>query len=661
VVTQRRDTYAEAHALEKKGRLNDALRIYRSLLNHRPEDAALHRALARVYWRRGATGKALYHCRTGLQFDPHCIESHCMYGTFLSALGSPAKAREAFRRALQIDPNASQALLGAAKTSRQLHDTDTALSLLRKAVHVAPRCFAAQANYGLVLKDTHHYHQAQEALTAAVTLNPTWADGYNLLGIVAMHRNDHAQAATAFSRACTLDPDNAHAHNNLGRALFRSGFAAEACTAYEKALSCDPGFCAAHSNLLYARVQQPSYDAGMLYREHLRINDTYGITPARADTFPNGRDPVKPLRIGFLTPGFCEHPVGFFMAPVFEHISHSASGTFSLLCYADVQKPDTLTAYFRHRAHIWCDISDMRDTEVCTRIRDDAPDILIDLDGHSVNNRLAVFAHRAAPVQISYLAYPCTTGVRAMDYYLADTITDTDADTEVYSETLVRMPPPFFTYRPRTDAPGVASLPATRNGYVTFGSLHALSRLNDQVLAAWARILRHVPAARLMVFRTHLTDRFIHHLHGFFETRGIAPERIICRSRPDNDAHYLAMCSHIDIGLDTFPWSGHTTACELLWMGVPTLTLRGTRHAGRMVTSLLHCCGLDEWISVSVDDYIARAISWAGRLDDLSRLRATMRSRMQHSPVMQEQGHSFTRTFERTLRDIWRRFCAGER
>jgi predicted O-linked N-acetylglucosamine transferase (SPINDLY family) len=317
-----------------------------------------------------------------------------------------------------------------------------------------------------------------------------------------------------------------------------------------------------------------------------------------------------------------------------------------------------MTARLKNLSRDWRSINGMTDLEASDLIKADDIDILVDLAGHTAKSRLRLFAYQPAPIQVTYLGYPYTTGMATMQYRLTDAVADPPDEPASHIEELWRLPGGFCCYAPPPKSPDVGPSPAQQKGHVTFGSLHALHRLNPGVIDLWSAILRAVPTAHLLIFRHTLQGKMKEGLLKQFTDRGIDPGRIELRhgfSR-DDTSRYLEVYNDVDIALDTFPWSGHTTACEAMWMGVPVITLRGTRHAGRMVASVLTQIGMTDMIAETPEQYLEKAVQVAQDIDALARLRGEMRSRLQNSPLC--DGKAFTRNLEAAYREMWNRWCA---
>jgi predicted O-linked N-acetylglucosamine transferase (SPINDLY family) len=328
-----------------------------------------------------------------------------------------------------------------------------------------------------------------------------------------------------------------------------------------------------------------------------------------------------------------------------------------LFCYAETKQPDFITNRIRELSDHWRPTVGLTDTAVAEQVRADGIDILVDLAGHTCDNRLLVFAHKPAPIQITWLGYPNTTGMPVMDYRFTDEIADPPGPADHYhSERLIRLPRGFLCYGPPDNAPGVSDLPVRQTNRLTFGSFNNLPKLNAEVIGLWSQILQGVPNACLLLKSKQFADeqtrqRFV----DLFSVQGIAAERVILLPRVSSTGGHLAVYQQVDIGLDPFPYNGTTTTCEALWMGVPVITLRGSRHSGRVGASILTRVGLSDLITDSPEQYVRLAMELAQDTDGLERLRATLRARMQASPLC--NGRMFARSMENTFKILWKNWC----
>ena len=381
---------------------------------------------------------------------------------------------------------------------------------------------------------------------------------------------------------------------------------------------------------------------------------TNGRQVSRPTAYANVREAARRLKIGYVSPDFRGHSVAYFVEPLLKGHDRQAVEVF---CYAEVTRPDTVTAHLQGLVDHWLVTVGLSDEELAERIRADGIDILVDLAGHTANNRLRVFARKPAPVQVTWLGYPNTTGLEAIDYRLVDAVTDPVGEADAWaSETLVRLEGGFLCYGGLKDAPEPTVPPCLKTGTVTFGSFNNPAKVSAATFDAWATLLSRLPQARLLLKGKPFADAATRALFlARLGERGVAAERVELVAWLPGTAAHLALYHRVDIALDPFPYNGTTTTCEALWMGVPVVTLRGDRHAGRVGASLLSQIGLTDLIANSVEEYVEIALALArnpGRLDDLRR---ALRPRMAASPLC--DGRAFARKMEAAFRTMWQVWC----
>ncbi len=442
----------------------------------------------------------------------------------------------------------------------------------------------------------------------------------------------------------------------MGITLGRQGAIEAGLAVLEEVPALAPYAAELHSN----RLLHLNYDAqrtpAELRREHELWAERFATPLAASRLAPTQRrDPDRRLRIGYLSPDLRRHSVAYFIAPLLQ--SHDRSAV-EAICYASVPRPDSFTLELRGLADGWVDVHHLDDAALALRIHADEIDILVELAGQTREGRLLACARRPAPVQISYLGYPNTTGLRAIDYRLTDHLADPDGFDEHYCETLIRLPRCFLAYATPRHAPEIGPPPAARNGYVTFGSFNNLAKVNRGVIATWADLLRQVPGSRLALKSAGTADPETRAaLEGAFAAAGIGPERLRIMAPAAEAGDHLALYNEIDIALDTFPYHGTTTTCEALWMGVPVVTLVGDRHAGRVGASLLATIGFTAGITATAEDYVLTARLLASRPELLATCRRNLRGDLARSPLCDHQGHA--RAVEEAYRAVWQIWCAG--
>jgi len=484
----------------------------------------------------------------------------------------------------------------------------------------------------------------------AIEIAPEFVEAVFGLGNAFCDQYRYAEAIAAFENAIRIRPSMAFAHNNLGHVLQRQGRLAEALASFKAAVTIQPDFLEAWQNYLFSLNYVAGYSPQEIYDEHLKFGAWLEGACQKQGIAEGSARASKRLKIGYVSPDFRAHAVAYFIEPVLVHHDHEQ---FEVYCYYNHSVADGVTLRLKSMADHWRDISGTSDDDVAKRVREDGIDILVDLAGHTAGGRLRTFARKPAPVQATWLGYTCTTGLAAMDYRISDVYADPVGMSEpYYSETLYRLPDTFVCYRPQLDAPKVGGLPASTNGYITFGSFNNLAKLTPEVRALWSRVLLAVPRSRLMLKTKGLNDvQMRRQLVADFALHGLAEDRLILVAWDDSYSEHLNRYNQVDIGLDPCPCNGGTTSFDAMWMGVPVLTLAGDRFISRMGVSMLTNLGLTELIAATSEEYVAIAASLAADLDRVAALRAGLRERMANSPLTDEK--QFALNLEQAYKKMW--------
>ncbi len=603
------------NALKEQGRFEEAIEAYRRALELNPSSYAAHSNLGTVFKEQGRNNEAIACFERALALNPHSHECHSNLGVVLLALGRHEQAERSFRAALKMNPKSA----------------------------------AAHTNLGAALKEQGRAPEALLCHLHALELKPTSHFALNNLGMALKEMGRFAEAAGCFQKALQIEPNSHLAHNNLGSALCELGCASEAVVCFRRALDARPSYHQAFSNLLFAQNYLPEKDRAVLFAEHRRFDQQYCRPLSKCQApHTNVPNPARRLRIGYVSGDFREHPVSYFLEPVFARRSPHQ---FELFCYSNQSACDVMTARLRSLTDHWRHVANFSDEELCATIRDDAIDILVDLSGHTARNRLLVFARKPAPIQVTMIGYMQTTGLDAMDYRITDRTLDPIGETEAYNtEKLIRLPSGAATFLPPTSCPPVNELPALSNGYVTFGSFNNLAKVTPHVLEAWAALLQAIPTARLLAI-----GRTGSALPADLEALGIDPARIELLDRqPLSD--YVALHHRVDFLLDTFPYNGGTTNLIAAWMGVPFVTLAGSAANRRTGAGILNALSLSELVAEDVNSYVQRAIAAVSDFARLAQWRATLRSKL---GSLLGDGAAFTAELEYAFREMWSRWCTG--
>ncbi len=641
-----------------QNRLNDAVDAYDKTLTLRPGFAEALFNLGNVLRLLGRFKEATGYYQKAIASNPDYAGAHIGLGIIYRKQGQLVEAAAALKRALALQPDNAETLNNLAGVFTELGQIDEAIKALEKAIVLNPELAAAHNSLGILYFERGRLREAETALQRALAINRDYVEAYNNLGNILAARGRFSEAVMNFSKALGSDPNFAQAHNNLGNALKASARLNDALSSYRKAVALDLDYSEAHSNLLLAMNYLPACRQEEIFAESVRWWQQHGKGFFGHDRFySNSRDKKRRLRIGYLSPDFRDHSVACFIEPVLK--SHDRNSV-EVFCYTNVSRPDTVTERIRAAADHWVSVVGRDAENIGARVRADNIDILVDLAGHTVKNSLLVFARKPAPIQVTWLGYPNTTGLAAMDYRLTDAVADPAGEgDELYSETLVRLEHGFLCYQAEGAAVPVTEPPCVKQGHITFGSFNNLAKTGPEVLRSWAKILNACKDSHLILKSVNLADEATADtLRQFLGQQGIAANRIHLLGQLESKNEHLEMYGKVDIALDPFPYNGTTTSCEALWMGVPVVTLQGERHSGRVGASILRHAGLEDLVADSIEGYIALAVSLADDREALREFRAQVRDLMQQSMLMDKK--LFTATLEEAYRTMWLQWCDAD-
>jgi protein O-GlcNAc transferase len=616
-------------AREARGRHAEAVTALERAAQWAPADAEVHSNLAQALAGAGRAKDAEAKFRQALALNPGIANAWSGLGQLLAQAGSFDEAVDCLQKAVSLKMSSPlyNRLGNILKEAGRAHEARTAYE---RAIALDPDVTAFHANLGLVRGELGDLAGAEESLRRSGALETDCADYFQNLGATLWYRGEYAHAEAAHRRAIALAPQGASYHTNLGSVLKDVGRLREACESYRAALERDPDSRVARANLLVALNYIGTEAAPLALVEARKFGDwaTRQVTPGLL----NRRTPRDdgPLRIGFVSGDLREHPVGHFLEAVLGPLGGRG---LQLHAYPTGPRVDDLTRRIQPHFAQWTCVAGMSDEAAAKRIHADGIDILLDLSGHTALSRLPLFAWRPAPVQASWLGYYATTGLAQMDWLLADEISVPAGAERDFVERVWRLPHTRLCFHPPAFAPDVTAPPALQSGAITFGSFQPMSKLSDEVLAAWAAVLRASAGSRLRLQNRQLGDAGARELLAArLRSAGIEFERVELLAVVPR-AEYLACHADVDILLDTFPFPGGTTTCEALWMGVPTVTLTGSTMISRQGASLLAAAGAGDWVASTVESYVDRAVAAARDIDALVRFRTDCRTRLAKQPL----------------------------
>lgn len=677
-----------SNALREDGRFEQAITAAREALARNPWHGQAHLNEGAALHRSGQLADAVlsYWVASKIPASQKAATANLNVALAETSSAVPPPSEVSQVRQLLAEPQNAALMLALGRLARDKQRAATALCCFECAAEVAPTS-AVYQEIGALAWGLRQHDQAQARMLRAFEcddvdvetfrgfaawlisqprfhlVRPGWKailqrcpeDWTALVNLgVAIQRRGFPSESEAFQlRALALDDGRVEPYANLGVALNDQGRTREAIALYRRCLERIPGATQIASNLLFAVHFDPELSPEAIFAEHVAFGRTFAEPLRWQRAFPHNRDPERRLRIGYVSPDFRWHPVSYFIDPV---LSEHDKQRVEVHCYSDCELPDEVTARFAGLVHRFTPCRGWTDERLAEQIAADQIDILVDLTGHTGNNRLLVFARKPSPVQASWLGYFNTTGVSAIDYRIADEHSVPPAAERLFVEKIIRLPRSQSCFRP-TAAPDPAPPPCLREGTITFGCFNNPAKIQRDVVATFARILREVPGSRLIFKYAMFDDAPMRARYSsWLEADGIALDRVDFLGHSSLD-EFMRSFARIDIALDPFPYSGETTAMHTLWMGVPLVALEGPTLVQRLASRVLHVAGLSDCVATSVDDYVRIARSLAAAPEQLAERRAQLRERLRSGPLFDHRG--ITRDLEAAYRSMWRTWCAG--
>lgn len=672
--------------LARLERFEEAEAELRQALTLQPDLAPAWANLGGVLNRRRQYPAAEEACRKAIALDAQSAHAWNNLAGALTGQKRFDEAASAARKAVELNPGLREARgnLGSALCSLERYAE--AESACREALSAGVDTAEVWSNLAGALVGLKQHLQGEAAARKAAELDPGMAVAWNNLAGALIGLNQYPQAEAAARKSVGLDPDSAAAWSNLASALVEQFRLGEAETACLRAMQADPGLSLAHSVRARVHLERGELREGIaefeaalriapdnqteLSRKLFWMNYLPGVSPAdmlaTAQRFDRavhagvetgtdrdcGHDEQRKLRIGLVSGDFRRHPVGYLLRGPLQHIDKSA---FEIHAYSNHAVEDNVTAELRARCDHWTNVVAMSDTDLAGHIRQARIDILLDLNGHTEHGRLALFARKPAPLQVSWLGYFATTGVREIDWRIGDPWMTPPGEEAHFTERIWRLPDCGFCFAPPAEAPPVSPLPAQQNGHVTYACFNNLAKMNDQVVALWSRILHADGEARLMLKSRQLASEDIRQsVLARYAAQGIGPERLLLEPAGAY-LDYLQAYARVDLALDPFPFTGGATTADALWMGVPVLALKGDRYVGHQGESMLHSAGLAGWIAPDRDAYVRMALSFAADRVALADLRSRLRKQAAASPLFDAQ--RYARNLQACWRGMWVELC----
>lgn len=621
-------------------------------LRYLPDDATAHFNFGLLCGKLKKNDLAEAHYRKAIQLDRKFVAAYNNLGNLLRASGKFSEAEIILRKLIELAPGLAIARFNLVNVLLQ---DDRILIALKEAqagvarFPVDPDLHNALGSIYFLLR---RFDEAMLELEKSIQLKPDYADAYNNLGSVHFELKHFAKARELLEQALSFSPHLGDALRCLGhicRELDNNHL--DAIQYIRRALELNPRDSVAHASLLFMLSEYDVLPPDLLFREHQRFGELYDDLSPKSWT-GRSRDKNKVLKIGFVSGDFYNHAVASFIGPILKHFSRYQE--LALFAYYAHDKEDHMTTELRSYFHAWKNVKSMGDLNLTHLINEDEIDILFDLSSHTTNSRLTMFGRRAAPVQVSWIGYPGTTGLRNMDYFISDVwLTPIAEQSSYFTEKICNLPS-SAPFKPEPKSPAVATLPALKNNCFTFGSFNRVSKINSRTIVLWSRLLLSVPGSRLFIGGMPSVmpnfDTFVQE----FEAAGVSRDRLEFFGRSTVEV-YLDQYKHVDVCLDAFPYNGATTSLHGLWMGVPTLSIKGNQLVSRNGYSLMAQVGLECMVADDEEGFIECGVYWASHLDELAKIRKNMRARCLASPKFNAE--QIAHYLLQAMRTMWARWC----
>jgi protein O-GlcNAc transferase len=636
------------NTLMEQGRFIEAIEHFKKAIEIDPKYSPAYSNCAYCLKQIGDFTSAIEKYTVAIKLEPNLSINYCGRGEIYCDERNYEQSIADFNKAILLDPEFARAYNGLGKALHHQGQLSEATTQLKKAIEIEPDYAIAYNNLGAVLTENREIEGALEAFNKVISQQPDLPQPYNNLGNLLRELGLFTEAIVNFDKAIQLNSSYAEAFNNRGSSLQSLGRLSEAIDSYNQAIELTEFYPMAYSNLLTTLnySQDKELKKPIVIAQEFGLQVTRRVKKAYSDYERVGSD--KKLKIGFVSGDLRSHPVGYFLEdilPIFEN------SKFDIVAYPTKPRFDDLSAKLKSCFSSWTPIYGMDDESAAKQIKKDNVQILIDLSGHTAGNRLPMFAYRPAPLQITWLGYFATTGVKEIDYLIGDPFMTPEEMESMFTEKIICLEQTRWCFSPPKHKITIASTPALKSGFITFGCFNNLTKINDRVLSVWSKILRAIPNSRLLLKNSQFRDEHnIAKILKRLEDFGIRNEQTEVEG-PDNREAYLKSYNRVDIALDPFPFTGGATSAEALWMGVPLITLLGSSMVSRQGVSILTNAGLEDWIASSEEEYIDKAILFSSDIKKLEALRKSLRQKLLSSPLF--DANKFVSNFEKSLIRVW--------
>ena len=616
-----------------------------------PESSILYNILGAVFNNQKQFNKSIKSYNKSLEINPNYAQAYNNLGIAYHKISKQKEAIENYKKAINLKKNFSEAYNNLGNAMRDIDKPKDALTNYDKAIKYNSNYAEAYNNIGSTYEMLGDIKNALNNYEKATKIKPNYAEAYNNIGTLLSGITRFDESLLNFKKAISLKPTYEKSYNNLGNLLNDLGKYDEASEAYRKAIQLKPNYPKAYSNLLFNINYKINYNHKLYLAEaqKFQLNCKKKLNNISLK-YKYEKNPQK-LTVGLVSADFGNHPGGYFTLSTLRELRKK---NFNLISYSTTNRKDDFSSYFRPLFSKWNSIEQKNDEEVVQQILNDKVHILLDVQGHSSKNRLPIFFYKPAPIQASWLGQG-STGISEIDYFIGSPHITPKTEEDHYIEKVLRLPEISQCFTPPNFEVEINNLPANKNNFITFGCANKLSKINEEVIILWSKILKSIPGSKIYLKNKNLENPNIaEQFLKKFEYHEIKRERIILLGESSTRKELLKFYNKIDIALDPFPFQGNTSTCEAVWMGVPVLTLKGNRYLFHFGESINFNLGMSEWVANSKEEYISKAIKFSSNLEELSKIRITLKEKALQSPVF--NAPRFANNFSDLLWKMWDEF-----
>jgi len=637
--------------LFKSNKLVDAKKEVDKKIIKNPNSFVLYNILGAILAEDMKLEEAVENYKKSIKINPNYAEAYNNLGVSFYKLNKLDEAIQSYEKAISLKPNFAEGFNNLGNTICEKNNIKDSLEYFEKALKIKPKYPEAYFGIARVYEKDNQKQKAIDNYNKAILLKPNYAEAYNGLGLIYREISKSDDAYLNFNKAISANPNYEKSYNNLGNLLSNLGKHEEATNMYKQAIKVKPNYATAYSNLLFNLNYQIDFKIDYYLEEakNYRLN-CKSKTKNLSFQYKYEKNPNK-LKIGFITADFGNHPGGYFTLSTLRELKKK---NVDLIAYSTTNRPEKYSTYFKPLFSKWHNVEKKEDEKIIKLILEDGIHILIDLQGHSANNKLTVFMHKAAPIQATWLGQG-STGISEINYFIGNSFINPKSEDKNYVEKVLRLPDVSQCFTPPDFDIKIDELPVLRNKFITFGGINQITKINDEVIELWSKILISTPNSKLFLINKSLNDKkILENLYKRFKRNNINKDRLILLGATKTRKELLEFYNQIDITLDTFPYQGNTSTLESLWMGVPVVVLKGNRYLFHFGESINNYLNMNNWTAKNKDEYILKAIKFSSDTNYLIEIRKNLRDNLLQSPLC--DAVKFSNSFNNLIWYMWNNF-----